>query len=1140
MPSWTDSQKQAINARGTNLLISAAAGSGKTAVMVERIFSLIASGESSVDRMLIVTFTNAAAASMRQKLAAKLDDVLSQQPQNEIFIRQRQLIDRANISTIHAFCTQLLRRYYFTTKLPPDFRLLDETQYALMVSAATEQILEEASKRYEDGQWPEYGAALEQFTSGKTDSGLVTVLLSLHAFMESLPDKAAYRKQVLSLYEKKEENPWEMYLLRQARKLLSLGLDYMKKLSLEYAVSGADFSAQLYLDKFAAIFESAVAETTAEAMYTALKARAPILKKSDSLWREDFERCTGVIKKIRTNAQAMLKDLNYTDFSSALPALSVLLDLEEAFSERLEQLMLAQGGTTFSGLLRYTVQLFQEQEDIREDIKKNIDYIFVDEYQDVNRMQNYIVEALAKGNNLFFVGDVKQSIYGFQLARPELFIEKMRTYANGVLGRRINLKNNFRSLAPLLEGINFLFENCMFEDIADIEYDNDAALAPSPEENGWQKQSGLIVNNQEETANELLLCEGEPEDEAEMIARRIKELTQAMITDSETGQQRQVRYHDIAVLGRTRDAGKMLAPVFAAHGIPFTAQTAQREPGVSDTGVILSLLHLLLMRRSDIHLLTVMASCIGNFSPTELALIRSAMPEGSFYEAMHDYSGSNDALKEKIQAFEAALDRWLFLSRAMALPEFIEYIYNETGYIYHVAYMPQGQQNLEHIDDMIRCAREYTAISSDGLRGFLKYYENFKVSSPVDSAVIDENDNSVHYMTIHKSKGLEFPIVILTGTARPLSAKPRGASVLFHEELGIGFDISQKDAFGVRTKKSSITKQAIAVRCARQEAAEEMRILYVALTRAKNKLIFSVCANKKKLIELCYLPHKAAVSVYSSYAELLLPLLFYHRDGAPLRNFIRESSHPVDDFIFTKSHWDIKIYKKSLSEEKEQSSSSAFSDAFDKESYTKKIHHSFTWQYPFAAAVTQRTKQAPSQRELRIKIPLRHPAFEDKEYTGAQKGTVVHFFMEHVCFSSSETAYQQAERMVSAGLLSREEFAVLPFGQLDFFLQSPLGKRIKASREINRERSFCLIVPFEETGDEALIQGIIDCYFFEGNDIILLDYKTDILHCSPQEQALHHRSQLLMYKTALEQLYPGKTVTAYIHFFSANASVEIK
>lgn len=1137
MPNWTDSQKEAIEARGTNLLVSAAAGSGKTAVMVERIFSLISSGESSIDKMLIVTFTNAAAASMRQKLTAKLEDALTCQPQNEIFIRQRQLIDRANISTIHAFCTQLLRRYYFNTKLPPDFRLFDETQYTLMITAASEQILEEASKRYEDGLWPEYGAALEQFTSGKTDSGLTAALLSLHAFMESLPDKTAYRREVLALYQQ-NKNPWEAALLDQARQHLFLGLDYIKALAREYAVTGLDFSAQTYLDKFAAILESAAVQNTPADMYDILKQRAPVLKRSDSVYREDFERCTGVIKKLRTRVQAMLKDLSICDLSAALPALSALFELEEAFSLRLEELMLSEGGTTFSGLLRYTVQLLNEHNEILNDMKENIDYIFVDEYQDVNRMQNHIVETLAKGDNLFFVGDVKQSIYGFQLARPELFIEKMHAYHNGVLGQRVNLKNNFRSLSALLEGINFIFENCMFEDIADIEYDADAALAPSPEENGWQNQNTPAV--QGGTENELLLCEEDPENEAEMLASRIQELKRTCIYDPEHGCMRPVRYNDIVILGRTRDAGNIFASVFAAHGIPFTAQTPEKTAGLSDTGVILSLLHLLLMRRSDIDLLTVMSSCIGNFSPTELSLIRSTSPEGSFYDAVHGYAGENAGLKEKLKNFEAALDRWLLLSRAMALPEFIEYIYNETGYIYHTAYMPGGQQNLEHIDDLIRCAREYTAVNTGGLRGFLNYYENLKSPASADTAIIDENDDSVHYMTIHKSKGLEFPIVILTGTTRPLSARPRNSAVLFHEQLGIGFDLSRKDVFGVRTKTNSVAKRAIAVRCARQEAAEEMRLLYVALTRAKNKLIFSVCTGKKKLADLCYLPHKAAAAVYGSYAELLIPLLFFHRDGAPLRDFIRQTPTAVDKFIFTKSRWYVNIFKPDDRDTSEDIASSFPAPAFDREHYTQELNRAFTWRYPFAAAVTQRTKQAPSQRELRVKIPLRRPAFEDKEYTGAQKGTVVHFFMEHVSFSSSKSARSQAEEMAAAGLFSPDEFSALPFQQLDFFLQSSLGQRMKAAKELNRERSFCLIIPFEETGDEALVQGIIDCYFFEGDHIVLLDYKTDLFRGSIEEMALHHRPQLLMYKAALEQLYPGKTVTPYIHFFSANATIEIK
>lgn len=1138
MPNWTDSQKEAIKARGKNLLVSAAAGSGKTAVMVERIFSLITSGESSIDRMLVVTFTNAAAASMRQKLAAKLEDALAEQPQNEHLLRQRQLLDRASISTIHAFCTQLLRRYYFKTELPPDFRLFDQTQYSLLSSAALEQILEEASKRYEDGLWPEYGAALAQFTAGKSDAGLTSALLGLHTFMESLPDKAAYRQKTLALYEN-GQNPWEQFLLVQAKQQLTLGLSYIHALSEEYSSSGLAFSAQAYLDKFAAIFSEAAAQNTPETIYLALKQRAPVLKKSDSLYRENFERCTGVLKKIRASVQTMLKDISSIGLSAAQPALTALFDLEEAFSLRLEELMLAEGGTTFSGLLRYTVQLLNKHSDILADIKANIDYIFVDEYQDVNRMQNHIAQMLSKGDNLFFVGDVKQSIYGFQLARPELFIEKMRSYQNDVLGQRINLKNNFRSLASILESINFIFENCMFEDTADIEYDIDAALAPSPEENSWQKKHGFIAHGAAEEESELLLCQGSAEEEAEMLARRIQELKQAMLYDDKTGQMRPVRYNDIAILGRTRDAGNGLIPVFAAHGIPFTAQAPEAPENLSDTGVILSLLRLLLLRRSDVDLLTVAGSCIGNFSPTELALIRSAAMEGSFYDAMHGYTGESTALKEKIETFENSLDHWLLLSRAMALPEFIEYIYNETGYIYHVAYMPKGRQSLEHMDSLIRCAREYTAASSGGLRGFLQYYENLQGPVSADSAVIDENDDSVHYMTIHKSKGLEFPIVILFGAARPLSAKPRGSAILFHEELGVGFDVSQKDEFGVRTKTNSIAKRAIAVQCARQEAAEEMRLLYVALTRAKNKLIFSVCAEKNKLAQMCYLPHKAAAAVYGSYAELLLPLLFAHKDGAPLREFIRELPLPVDEFTLVKSRWHVRIFENKADEAVPQISDEA-PECFNREAYTKNLSASFAWRYPFAAAVTQRTKQAPSQRELRAKIPLRRPAFEDKEYTGAQKGTAVHFFMEHVSFSSPKNARAQAEDMVSSGLLSPEEFAALPFSRIDFFLKSPLGQRMKAAGQLNRERSFCLIIPFEETGDEALVQGIIDCYFFEGDTIVLLDYKTDIFRGSVEEMALHHRPQLLMYKAALEQLYPGKTVTPYIHFFSANAAVEIK
>ncbi|MBR2861568.1 MAG: UvrD-helicase domain-containing protein [Clostridia bacterium] len=1150
MTNWTQDQKQAIDLRNTNLLVSAAAGSGKTSVLIERIYSLIASGETSVDRLLVATFTNAAAASMREKLVVKLDEAIAENDGNERLLEQKSLLERADISTVHAFCIKTLRRYYFNTPLPPDFRIIDSTQFSLLSSLALSETLEACAKRCEDGLFPEYAYALNQLfvTTAKNDSVLENAVLSLNAFVQSLPDVEAFRKAAIDFYENPSSSFWQDEILSYCKNLLTLGIEYAQAIRNKYQFTPIGAATDAYADKFISALEAARAANSALEMAVALSAMPRDGSKKSPL-KEERDRSFALIKgQVVDKVRSTLSALNCENVAACRDTVKALFEMEREYADRLEELMLEQGGTTFAGVLRYMCRLLDENPLILEDIRNGFDFVFVDEYQDVNALQNYILEKVSTKNNMFFVGDIKQSIYGFQLARPQLFLEKMRTYSQGVLGTRINLKNNFRSYAPILEGVNFIFENVMSADVAEIDYDLDARLNPSDDKSSPQFSDSLFLNGSLEPANEFLFCESDkwnnsPAYEGEAIALRIKELMNCTVFDKKRGAMRPVRYGDIVILGRTNAASKRFEAPFRKHGIPFNS-TASDSVSADCVAHIVSVLRLLVLRRDDVNLICAMLSCIGGFTPDELALIRSEQRRGSFFDALAAYN-KNEKLKGKIDGFFALLDKLELIQHTMSLADFIEYICAETGYIYYVSSLPQSSNGMSELRNFISLARKYRSFSDGGLRGFLEYYDSME-SFEKEAESFDENDNSVHYMTIHKSKGLEFPIVILSGTA-DISRNNKKHLLSFNEDLGVGFNPFIVDENGVRAQSVSPVVQALNFKEDLFAHAESMRVLYVALTRPKNKLIVSVCATRKKISELCVIPGKLLCSTFANYAELMVPLIFSHRDGQPLREFI-EAENPFD-FIYSDSSWQVNVVPlsrgilqaDSFSEDTAEQDDSLVKNNFDEQAFLKKVDAALKWEYAFKSAVTQRSKHSPSKNSVvRTPIPLRRPKFEDKEYLGAQKGTVVHYFMEHISFSSGENALTQAKNLLSSGILTQREFDAIPFESIDAFLFSPFADRMRASEMICRERSFCMILPFGDGGDKTLVQGIIDCYFFEGDNIILLDYKTDVIRDNLNERILHHTPQLKMYKDALEKLYPGKSVTPFVHFFSVNETVEIK
>ena len=1133
---WTESQKSAIEFTGNNLLVSAAAGSGKTAVMIERIFSLINSKQTSADRILVVTYTNAAAASMRGKLVARFESELKNNPDNEYLYRQKQLLDRADISTIHAFCQNLLRRYYFHTPLSPDFRIIDDTQQNLISEKAIEEILEEAAIKHENGLFDEYGDILDQFSSRTDDSGLKKAVLDLNGILLGMTDPEKFELLNEELYSSGER--WREFLLAFIKEKCFLALQYTDEIKERYKFSECGGKILKDADCFADEFERIACETSFEKINEITSKRVQSFNQSkivdDST---EYVKVRGALRKVRDTVKKISANINDVN-DSAARAVKALFYLERSYSLRFDDYCFADGCVTFDGLLRITLELINSNEEIRNELKDNIDCIFVDEYQDANELQSSILENISRGDNLFFVGDVKQSIYGFQHASPELFLDKMRDYSSGVLGKRINLVNNFRSSAKILNAVNKVFRNCMFEDVTEIEYDADAELYPSRDAESPQNKRIFLNNGSPENEAEILFTDTNEISEEEAIAKRILSLMNCSVLNPATGESRMLTYGDIMILGLKNNFAANFEGVFKKYGIPFKASEKKTKESFDALGSVISLLRLLEVRRSDSDLIIVLLSVIGRFTSEELGIIRAQKKEGSFFDAFVSFN-ADAKIKAKIDAFLCELNRLELLQASMSLPDFITYVYNETGFVYSVAVTEDSFIQEENMNILISAARTYSENYSGGLRGFLRYYESI-VFSDSPAAQINENDNSVHYMTMHKSKGLEFPVVILYNLS--YSYESNKNIFRFSKSMGLAFKAQEKDEFGCRSSYDPVNVDAVKLENKRKDSSEKLRLLYVAMTRAKNKLIVSVAGkrtpiskNGSSLQDLIVLPSKLAASSFGTYASLIVPIIYFSPEGKQLKEWFEDGS--VSSFAPENPIWTLVFSKKNENSENEKPLSSA--EIFDAKQYLSKIEAALSWQYPYLSATSMRAKQNPSKSQEHTRMLLRSPMFDDAEYKGAQKGTVTHFFMEHFSFTSPLSVREQAENMLKCGLLSNEEFLSLPFEHLERFISSDFAARMRKAPVLYRERPFCKIIPLTKTDDEALMQGTVDCYFFEGDTIILLDYKTDVIRGDTEPYIARHRRQLLMYASALEELYPGKTVLPHIHFFSIDKTVKI-
>ena len=1193
MVNWTKEQEAAINARGSNLLVTAAAGSGKTAVLVQRVINIIIEDGVDIDKLLIVTFTRAAANEMKERIRkAILAALEASGGREENLRRQINLLNKAQISTIHSFCQSVVKNNFHLAEIDPAFKVGEETEMLLLKTEAVEETLE---REYEEGQHLFY-ELLEMFSAGRDDKNLQDLILAIYDFIRSKPDPYGWLKEKVAEFAVSSEDFASSSMAQTIAEQINIQLDG----ALELIKSGIDIAGKAqgpahYLPTMEEDYEKIqhlkdilqeslplfVDHLIHNRFSNLSRARSECDVKLREEAKEYRDGAKDVISNITRHFSGKTLEELIDDLNRLHPAMEYLEKLVIRFSANYQNLKTEKGLLDFNDLEHLALKVLSHEK-LAEEYRQRFSYVFVDEYQDSNQVQEAIINLVKKDDNLFMVGDVKQSIYRFRLADPTLFMEKYDSFSDDAreMDRRIFLRNNFRSTVNILEAVNFVFRNVMSKSFGEIEYDDDAALYPGKDcgEGITPEKAELLIIDQQDMAEDTEMPEeieelNQIQLEAFAVAARIKELLKSKIYDEGTGSYRDVTYKDIVILLRTnKNWIEVFTEVLTAEGIPSYADVNSGYLNAVEISMFLNLLKVIDNPRQDIELISVLRSPVFQFSIEEMASIRLNSSEKYFYTALVSYREEGE-LKQKIAEFLEDLQKWQRMARYLPLEELIWQLMLDTGYLYYVTAMPGGTQRMANIRLLFSRAKNFEASTMHGLFNFLRFMEKIAASqADIGTAkTLGENDNVVRMMSIHKSKGLEFPVVILSGLGKQFNLSDTRDNILLHKDLGLGPRFVDT---GLRTYSSTILRNTIREKIKFENLSEEMRILYVATTRAKEKLIIT---GSVKGIEKAVKKWSKTVAPYNlAQAKCGLDwfgtVLIRHQDGEALREK-SDGEWGENDIWPDKSSWHIKIIHKNSIKLDLQKNANKKEQLWQelnnfrretgsplKETVQSRVNWCYpdknAGQIPVKLSVTQiqrqKEKNLPSA-ELILPALIQRPIFAEpkKEISGMEKGTVFHFVLQRLDLKrvvSPEEIESQIDDMVYNQLLRPEEAEAVEIEKILDFYRSSLGQRVLVSDMVKRETPFNFICKASEvlsgidddTEEEIMVQGIIDLYFKEGEDLVLVDYKTDYITPENRQSKIDsYRVQIQLYKQALESILQTRVKESYLYFLDINEAVRI-
>lgn len=1208
---WTDEQKAVIESRNRNLLVSAAAGSGKTAVLVERIIRMITEGEEPlrIDQLLVMTFTRAAADEMRERILKAVDEKLMENPDNSHLQMQAAMIPYAQITTIDSFCLGLIRENYNKLDVDPAFRVGDEGEIILLRADVMKEMLEDY---YEKGD-PSFEQFVETYATGKSDRGIEDYIMQVYTFSQSNPWPEEWLDSCRKELETDDmdqimDTPWMKFLLHDA--LLQFS-ELKNQMEAAMSVCEEDNGPEAYLPMLAKdsrMLERLSMADDYETLNEQLKEVS--FDRLASIRSKDIDPdkkayVTGIRDRVKKAVGKLLELYCFespeevlSDIRGTKEAVTQLLDLAGEYAGRYRDKKRERNLVDFNDLEHFALEILLTNEegnpvpsDVADELSGQFEEILVDEYQDSNDVQEALIGSISRerfGNpNVFMVGDVKQSIYQFRLARPQLFLNKYESYSKEEgKYQKIELHQNFRSRNEVLKSINQVFYQIMTKNLGNIRYTKDTALHPGakfPLMDGRMEEktellmihgAGNLIKQLDEAAADYTGREME----AKVIAAKIRELTDPvkglLIWDKKLGGKGDYRiagFGDMVILLRSLSGwAEDFVNVLMNEGIPAYAERKTGYFNALEVETVLSMLNIIDNPMQDISLAAVFKSPVGGVTDEEMAHLMAVWKKtakkgqdrglyGAWQHYLDEYEGKEDPgypdLFQKLNCFAQMLSGYREKSAYLSIHELLYELYEGTGYYNYVSAMPAGEVRKANLAMLVEKASAYEKTSYTGLFHFIRYIENLKkYDTDFGEASLAGEENTVRVMSIHKSKGLEFPVVFLAGMGKKFNKQDAYGKILIDPDLGIGTDHLDLER---RVKAPTLKKHVLRRKMELSAMGEELRVLYVAMTRAKEKLVMTGLDRylDKKLDRFKEIPRVEGqipftiLSAGDSYLDWMLMSLSGKYSDTQI---LSEEGQDTGDFVVKElsvsglvgQEMERQAVKKLT---KESLLSLDTRKIYDK-GFAADLKSAFEYRYPYEAdtrlhtklSVSELKKQGQFTDEEESEFLPTIPSFfmeegKEEKARGAFRGTAYHRALELLDFGkmrTEEEVYGAIEDLKRDKRMDEESLSLLSPELLAAFFNSPLGQRMAAAQSegrLNKEQQFVIGIPARDmdVGDSdelILVQGIIDAYMEEEGSLVLVDYKTDRI--SPgEEQVLidRYRAQMDYYKRALEQM-TGKKV----------------
>lgn len=1251
MAKWTNAQQKVIDARDKNILVSAAAGSGKTAVLVERIINRILDKKNpiDIDKILVVTFTNAAAAEMRERILKAIDSELEKNPDNEHLQKQQTYIHNASITTIHSFCLNLIKEHFDEIDLEPSVRVAEETEIELLKSDIVKEVLEEYYLAGDE----DFLSFVRQFETKRSDEYIEKMILDLYGKAMNFPWPEMWLSECIEKYKYNDIEEFEKGIY------VSFVMDYVNNLLKDILKSyqiAIEESKNYGLDKYTDILSE-------EAMYVknAIDAekyddkrrnlnfefgRMPSYRNIDTDLKEYITKIRNSnkdsIKKIRESLLKNDLEKAYEEVTGCLNTIETYVKITNSFITKFKEKKRDKNIIDFNDFEHYAIKILVDNtgETLKEtktanELAKEFEEVMVDEYQDSNLVQEIILRSVSKERfseyNRFMVGDVKQSIYSFRGSNPDIFVEKYNLYSTEEKADnyKIVLDKNFRSRQGVIDTTNFIFEQIMNEKIGGINYDEEnrlyvGATYPECENEDYMgriddKTEVILIDTKNEDYIEyedIEFLEDEDfsatdsEAEAKVIAKRIRELTDKnngmIICDKNTKEYRTVTYSDIAILYRSiGENADALQEEFAAYGIPVFVESRSGYFETWEIKTIINFLKIIDNPIQDLPLAAILKSPFVNLSDIEIAKVRIAMKKhGSLYQNICDYVYDKEKCSQSEIAYDEELSTKLadfllmlneFRNKTIYLStyELVEEILNKTKFLNYVSAMPSGKQRVANILMLKNKASDYEKGSYKGLFNFIRYIEKMKkYNIDMGEAVIaSENDNTVKIMTIHKSKGLEFPVVFIANVKKKFNFMDARQKAVILSNMGIGIESFNKKS---RVISKNFAKEAIVKKIHLNTVEEEMRIFYVACTRARDKLIFTTAGKSKKDLEKLSLGI-IADEKYLGYANISKVTSYFDILGMTLRKDNLGNANVIIKEVLLSEIFENQIKEKYIEDREAVNLETLKSDVVYDEKIKNELEKRLAFEYKYQKEINSHAKLSVSEikkysydadevdkvlqgneeidfikefcKFSNTNIDKNDKETDNKGINGALRGTIYHMVFELFDYDIEPDEKKIGEfldSLLEKKKLTKEERDTVNEQDFILFTKTNLYERMKnaykrgqlfrevqfvagfSESEIEEFKRVANIIGqekiiespknVEKVGDTVLIQGIIDAYFIENEKLVIVDYKTDRIK-EKSELINHYFIQLELYKKAVEQI-TGKKVSEKI-IYSVTLGEEI-